>query len=196
MRLFLYFIAAVFVVFPFSARAACVEADVTKQVSALLIDINSSPQAVSISRQIELGVEKGFVKPARKKAMLEAALEYYVRKTAKCPVPDTLNARVSDALSIGASDGERCHAGQFSKAVDRQYATIKSSGGYEVFEGMIKQQVSSLVVADAGAVFIERWDDNPKFREKVIRAGLEMGVMQVSRCSNPEAPILKIIEEF
>lgn len=196
MRLVLWclFIAVVFA--PSSVRAECDDDQILKQVSALLIDVNSSPQAVLIARQIELGVEKGFIKPERKEAMLKAALEYYLRKVEQCSVPDALNARVSDALSIGSSDGERCEVGRFTKAVDRQFSTIKSSGGYELFEGMVKQQVSSLVVADAGAVFIERWDDDPQFREKAIRAGLEMGVMQVSHCSNPEAPILKIIEEF
>ena len=128
--------------------------------------------------------------------MLEAALEYYLRKTGNCSVPESLNTRVSSALSLGKQSGERCEVGQFSTAVNRQFNTIKSSGGYEVFENMVKQQVSNVIIAEAGEVFAQKWDNDPKFRENAIKAGLEMGVMQVSGCSNPEAPILKVIQNF
>ena len=174
----------------------CDDVAVEKQVSSYMLDINQSKQAVAIARQVELGVKKGFVKPGYRDEMLEAALEYYLRKTNQCEVPPTLNARVSTALSLGKADGEFCEVGQFEKAVNRQFETLKSSGGYEVFEGMVKAQVANLIVEPASDVFVQRWDEESGFREKSIRAGLEMGVMQVSGCSNPEAPILLMIAEF
>lgn len=177
-------------------NAACEEDVIQNQVQSLMVNVNQSQQGVTIARQVELGLEKGFVKPDRKEDMLRAAYEFYIRKKEQCYVPVSLSSRVSDALSIGASDGVSCQLGQFSKAVDRQFSTIKATGGYPAFEEVIKKQVSKLIVADAGEIFTAKWEADPKFREKSIKAGLEMGVMQMSGCSNPEAPILEVIATF
>lgn len=198
MRLFLGAIVVfLFAAFPFAdAQAACSDADVSQQLSDTLVNINASPDGVAVAKQVEIAASKGLIKPGKKEAMLSYALEYLIRKSSKCPIPEALTAKVSNALAIGKSDGERCEVGQFSTAVDRQFKTLKSSGGYEVFEGMIKQQVSANIVSSAKDVFIARWEGDSGFRESVIKAGLEMGAMHTSNCANPQDPILKIIEEF
>ena len=193
MRFLLLGLLVFFVAVP-EAQASCVDEDIDRAVREH--SIKRSEQAVALTKQIDLGIEKTLIKPNRREVMINTALEYFVRKSDGCAIPERLNATISEALLIGKVDGEVCEAGQYATSVNRQFRTLKSAGGYEVFEQIVKEQVSGLIIAEAGVLFTERWQNDPAFRETAIKAGLEMGVMQVSGCSNPEAPILKVISDF
>ena len=195
--LFVFF----FFVFSFPAHAqktedACVDSDIQKQVTNIVSGVQSTKQSALVKKHVEIAVEKGFVRAERKNDVYEAAVEFFVRRSAKCDMPDDLAARVSRGVSLGKPGGDVCRPEQFAKAVDRQHKTLKDSGGYDLYKGVLREGIAAYLVEDLHHAFIQKWDADVVFRESVIRAGLEIGAMQVSGCSNPEEPALRVIESF
>ncbi|NCT40861.1 MAG: hypothetical protein GW778_04275 [Alphaproteobacteria bacterium] len=197
MRLFILSLFMLFFTAPYAhAQMSCLNADVKEEVARLMQQSTPDSARAKATKQVEIGIAKGIVKPEKKRELVEVVVEYSTRKNAKCAIPNQLKARVSNSLSLIQGDWKYCAEEGFDIIIDRQFDALKASNGYEIFEGVIKQQISSNVIPDARAKFIERWDANPGFRERVIKTGLELNVMYTNKCSNIPDPIMDIIAEF
>lgn len=193
---FLFFICLVFAGVSAKAEELCDDAQIAELVQREMSFPDKSKRAESVLRQVEIGVSKGLLKAEQRKNAEEAILEYSIRHSKKCPIPQSLRGRIHDVVAITKADAQPCAKGQFETVVNRQHRTLKSAGGYPMFEELIKAQIEANVIADAKEAFSLKWSSDPAFRDRVIRAGLEVNTMFASNCKNIADPILDIIEDF
>ena len=181
---------------PVMAQETCLKSDLDSKIAALMQETTPESLRVQATKQVEIGVAKGIVRAEGKDDLIAVIIEYVTRKNAGCAIPPILSGRVSRALAIIPAGGEPCPDGQFDKIIERQFGVLKASNGFGVFESVIKQQIAENVIPSAKQRFTEKWDSNQGFRERVIKAGLQLNVMYTNKCTNLPDPILSIIAEF
>lgn len=184
--------------FPISvnAQSQCDDAAISEKVSEALKPGSDSIVFKDADTQINMGIARGHLKPAMKDQMVATLVEFTIRKSTQCHIPKRLKNIASSSINISPGAGQRCEVGQFSKVVNRQYNTLKSSTEFDQFESMIKAQVVGQMIDSVAIIFSERWDRDAVFRANAIKSGLEMSTMMVNGCSNPQDPILDVIAAF
>ncbi|MFK7839630.1 MAG: hypothetical protein AB8B83_04810 [Bdellovibrionales bacterium] len=193
---FIFFAFLVSFSLPAYAQQSCLNADIRDEVKAVLKDDSPNSRLVMATKQVEIGIAKGVIKAENKNDLISAITEYTVRKSGACNVPNVLKDRVARSIAFTSGVGKACADGQFEKVINRQFNALRSSEGYAAFEGIIKEQISDSVIPVARDVFIQKWDSNEGFRERVIKAGLELNVMYSNQCNNLADPVLGIVAEF
>jgi len=191
---FLFLLASLYTL-PVFAQGQCDDAVIAQQVSEAVSDRSGSIVFKDADTQVNMGIARGHLRPEMKEQMVSALIEFTIRKSAQCHVPNRLKDIASSSITI-ASGGEPCAVGQFSKIVDRQYNTLKSSTEFAVFEDMIRAQVVGNMIDSVANIFAERWDRDAIFRANAIKSGLEMSIMMTNGCSNPQDPVLDVIAAF
>lgn len=180
---------------PVFAQGKCDDAVIAQQVSDAKSDTANSNVFKDADTQVNMGIARGHLKPEMKEQMVSALIEFTLRKSAQCHIPNRLKVIASSSITI-TNTGEPCAVGQFSKVVNRQYNTLKSSTEFGEFESMIKAQVVGNMIDSVANIFSERWDRDTVFRANAIKSGLEMGIMMTNGCSNPQDPVLDVIAAF
>jgi len=181
--------------FPVLAKGQCDDVAIAAQVSEAHSSTADSAVYKDADTQVNMGIARGHLKPEMKEQMVSALIEFTLRKSAQCHIPNRLKSIASSSITI-VNAGEPCAVGQFTKIVNRQYNTLKSSTEFGQFENMIKAQVAGNMIDSVAHIFEARWDRDAVFRANAIKSGLEMSIMMTNGCSNPQDPVLDIIAAF
>ncbi len=169
---------------------------VNQNVVDLIQDNSPGSQYNTVMKQVKMGITKGYIRGEYRDQAAAAMLEYLVRLQNKCPIPEDLSLATTRMLKIVDSDGKICNVQDFKTIVERQHRSLYGSSGYAAFEAMIKEQVAVNVISPMKEEFIAKWDRDPTFRGRVIRAGLEMTAMASQGCANIQDPVLGVINSM
>jgi len=196
MRIFVFLVFMLFISNPVFAQNSCLDGEISKDIAALLASPEKPARVEAVLKQVAFGTSKGLLKPELTEEANAVFVEYALRRERKCSVPQNLRDRMTRLIAITKDNAVQCEAGRFTTIIDRQHNTLKSSGGYEVFQQVIKTQIESNVTPQAREMFVARWDKDAGFRDRIIRAGLEINTMFSNNCANLQDPILAIVAEF